>query len=396
MIDQQLVYLHTYIYTPNREYINSLKRGQVPAKTLLQTMFPVEFIHDSKRYKFTVAKSADDRYTLFINGSKCEVRARKLSDGGLLIAVGGNSHTIYWKEEVAATRLSVDSMTTLLEVENDPTQLRTPSPGKLVKFIVENGDHVVAGQPYAEVEVMKMQMPLIAQESGVVQLLKQPGSTIAAGDIIAILSLDDPSKVKHALPFEGMLPDLGAPSIEGTKPAYKFKSLVTTLENILNGYDNQVIMNASLQQLIEVLRDPKLPYSEWKMQISALHSRLPAQLDEQLEQLVDRSAKRSAIFPARQLSKLMEGALKQKDAGLLSTVMEPLLDITSRYANGLAAHEHSVFVKFLEEYYNVEKLFNGPNVREENVILKLRDENIDNLEKVVLIVLSHSKVSAKS
>lgn len=379
-----------------QEYINSLKRGQVPAKTLLQTMFPVEFIHDSKRYKFTVAKSADDRYTLFINGSKCEVRARKLSDGGLLIAVGGNSHTIYWKEEVAATRLSVDSMTTLLEVENDPTQLRTPSPGKLVKFIVENGDHVVAGQPYAEVEVMKMQMPLIAQESGVVQLLKQPGSTIAAGDIIAILSLDDPSKVKHALPFEGMLPDLGAPSIEGTKPAYKFKSLVTTLENILNGYDNQVIMNASLQQLIEVLRDPKLPYSEWKMQISALHSRLPAQLDEQLEQLVDRSAKRSAIFPARQLSKLMEGALKQKDAGLLSTVMEPLLDITSRYANGLAAHEHSVFVKFLEEYYNVEKLFNGPNVREENVILKLRDENIDNLEKVVLIVLSHSKVSAKN
>lgn len=380
-----------------QEYINSLKRGQVPAKTLLQTMFPIEFIHDGKRYKFTVAKSADDRYTLFINGSKCEVRVRKLSDGGLLIAVGGNSHTIYWKEEVSATRLSVDSMTTLLEVENDPTQLRTPSPGKLVKFIVENGDHIAAGQPYAEVEVMKMQMPLIAQESGVVQLLKQPGSTIAAGDIIAILSLDDPSKVKHALPFEGMLPELGAPIIEGTKPAYKFKSLVTTLENILNGYDNQVIMNASLQQLIEVLRDPKLPYSEWRLQISALHSRLPAQLDEQLEQLVDRSAKRSAVFPARQLSKLMESALKQSEsATMLGAVMEPLLDITTRYANGLAAHEHSVFVKFLEEYYNVEKLFNGPNVREENVILKLRDENMDNLEKVVLIVLSHAKVSAKN
>lgn len=383
--------------TARQDYINSLKRGQVPAKGLLQTMFPVEFIHDGYRYKFTVAKSADDRYTLFINGSKCEVRARNLSDGGLLIAVGGKSHTIYWKDEVAATRLSVDSMTTLLEVENDPTQLRTPSPGKLVKFLVENGDHIKTGQPYAEVEVMKMQMPLVAQESGVVQLLKQPGSTIAAGDIIAILTLDDPSKVKHALPFEGMLPDVGAPIIEGTKPAYKFKSLITTLENILKGYDNQVIMNASLQQLIEVLRDQKLPYSEWKMQISALHSRLPAKLDEQLEQLVERSAKRSAVFPARQLGKLLEGALKQPDAdALLGAVMEPLLDITRRYANGLEAHEHSVFVKFLEEYYDVEKLFNAPNVREENVILKLRDENVDNLEKVVIIVLSHSKVAAKN
>ncbi|CCK72032.1 uncharacterized protein KNAG_0I02460 [Huiozyma naganishii CBS 8797] len=380
-----------------KEYITSLQRGQVPSKMLLQTMFPVEFIHEGKRFKFTVAKSADDRYTLFINGSKCEVRARQLSDGGLLIAVGGKSHTIYWKEEAQATRLSIDHMTTLLEVENDPTQLRTPSPGKLVKFLVENGDHIASGQPYAEIEVMKMQMPLVSQESGIVQLLKQPGSTIVAGDIIAILTLDDPSKVKHALPFEGMLPELGAPMVEGTKPAYKFKSLVTTLENILNGYDNQVIMNASLQQLIEVLRDPKLPYSEWRMQISALHSRLPPDLDEQLEQLVNRSAKRGAVFPARQLAKILETSTKEKDSDpMLAGVVEPLIDITLRYTNGLEAHEHSVFVNFLEEYNAVEKLFNEHNIREENVILKLRDEYIDNLNKVVLIVLSHSKVSAKN
>ena len=379
-----------------QDYINSLTRGQVLSKSQLKTMFPVEFIHEGKRYKFTVAKSADDRYTLFINGSKCEVRVRKLSDGGLLIALGGKSHTIYWKEEVAATRLSVDSMTTLLEVENDPTQLRTPSPGKLVKFLVENGDHIAAGQAYAEIEVMKMQMPLLSQENGIVQLLKQPGSTIAAGDIIAILTLDDPSKVKHALPFEGLLPDLGSPVVEGTKPAYKFKSLVTTLENILKGYDNQVIMNASLQQLIEVLRDPKLPYSEWKLHISALHSRLPIKLDEQLEQLVERSEKRGAGFPAKQLGRLIETHVNQSSDALIGTVVEPLVNICNRYGNGLEAHEHSVFVNFLEKYYEVEKLFNGATDREENVILKLRDENADNLDKVALIVLSHSKVSAKN
>lgn len=379
------------------EYIVQLKRGQVPAKTLLETMFPVEFIHENKRYKFTVAKSADDSYTLFINGSKCEVRAVKLSDGGLLISVGGQSHTIYWKEEAQATRLSIDSMTTLLEVENDPTQLRTPSPGKLVKFLVENGDQIKAGQSYAEIEVMKMQMPLVSQENGVIQLLKQPGSTIAAGDIIAMLALDDPSKVKHALPFEGMLPELGSPMVEGTKPAYKFKSLVSTLENILKGYDNQVIMNASLQQLIEVLRDPRLPYSEWKLSVSALHSRLPIPLDEKLDKLVDRSSNRNAIFPAKQLHKMMEDAIKETDADpLLSTIVEPLVDITNRYTNGLEAHEHFVFVKFLEEYYNVEKLFSSHRNREENVILKLRDENLESLDKVVEIVLSHAKVSAKN
>ncbi|KAH3903567.1 acetyl-CoA carboxylase ACC1 SCDLUD_001209 [Saccharomycodes ludwigii] len=381
----------------HEEYINSLKRGQVPNKSLLQTMYPIEFIHEDKRFKFTVAQSADERYTLFINGSKCEVGVRKLSDGGLLISVGGKSHTIYWKEEVSATRLSIDSMTTLLEAENDPTQLRTPSPGKLVKYLVESGDHVNAGQPYAEVEVMKMQMPLVSQESGIVQLLKQPGSTVSAGDILGILSLDDPSKVKHALPFEGMLPELGAPIIEGTKPAYKFKSLVTTLENILKGYDNQVIMNTSLQNLIQVLRDPKLPYSEWRLQVSALHSRLPKELDDKLTDLVSRSEKRSADFPAKQLNKLLEHSIEEHSESILfSATVEPLLDITRRYSNGLKAHEHSVFAKFLEEYYDVESLFSGSNVREEDVILKLRDEHTDDLNKVVLTVLSHSRVFAKN
>lgn len=380
-----------------KEYIAQLKRGQVPSKALLETMFPVDFIHEGNRYKFTVAKSADDSYTLFINGSKCEVRAVKLSDGGLLISVGGQSHTVYWKEEAQATRLSIDSMTTLLEVENDPTQLRTPSPGKLVKFLVENGDNVKAGQPYAEIEVMKMQMPLVSQENGAIQLLKQPGSTIAAGDIIAMLTLDDPSKVKHALPFEGMLPELGSPMVEGTKPAYKFKYLVSTLQNILKGYDNQVIMNASLQQLIQILRDPTLPYSEWKLNISALHSRLPISLDEQLEKLIDRASNRNAIFPAKQLNKIIEKAIKEPDSDpLLSSVVEPLIDITTRYSNGLEAHEHSVFVKFLEEYYCVEKLFSSHGKREESVILKLRDENMADLDKVVLTVLSHAKVSAKN
>ena len=79
--------------------------------------------------------------------------------------------------------------------------------------MVDSGEHVDAGQPYAEVEVMKMCMPLIAQENGVVQLIKQPGSTVNAGDILAILALDDPSKVKHAKPFEGTLPSMGEPNV---------------------------------------------------------------------------------------------------------------------------------------------------------------------------------------
>lgn len=378
------------------EYTNSLERGQVPSKALLRTIFPIEFIYEGHKYKFTATKSSEDTYTLFLNGTRAIVGIRSLSDGGLLCAIDGKSHAIYWKEEPSATRMSVDGKTCLLEVENDPTQLRTPSPGKLVKYLVESGEHVVAGQAYAEVEVMKMCMPLIAQENGVVQTIKQPGSTVNAGDILAILALDDPSKVKHALPFEGTLPDLGEPSIGGSRPIHKFNKYAGILLNIFAGYDNQVIMNPTLKNLIESLREKDLPYSEWGLHVSALHSRLPPKLDEAMTSLIEKSQARGAEFPAKQLLKLIQKAEKESEDGLFGAVVAPLVDVATKYANGLVEHEFSFIAGLLDQYYEVEKLFSGSNNREEDVILKQRDENKSDLNKVLQTALSHSKVSSKN
>ncbi len=58
--------------------------------------------------------------------------------------------------------------------EYDPTTLRTDTPCKLVRFLVEDGAHVQAGGSYAEVEVMKMYMPLITKESGMLPLSCKP------------------------------------------------------------------------------------------------------------------------------------------------------------------------------------------------------------------------------
>lgn len=382
------------------EYRTNLEKGQVPGKELLKTVFPIEFIYDGHRYKFTATRSSLDSYHLFINGSKCSVGVRALSDGGLLILLSGRSHNVYWKEEVGATRLSVDSKTCLLEQENDPTQLRTPSPGKLVKFTVENGEHVKAGQAFAEVEVMKMYMPLIAQEDGIVQFIKQPGATLEAGDILGILSLDDPSRVQHAQPFLGQLPDLGPPQVVGTKPAQRFRLLHNILKNILDGFDNQVIMASTLKELIEVLRDPDLPYGEFNAQFSALHARMPQKLDAQFTQIVERARARKAEFPAKNLSKALQRFLEENvapgDVELLKSSLVPMTEVLDRYAEGQKVHEFNVFSDLLMQYAAVEKLFSGRTSRDEEVILRLRDENKDDINKVVQTVLSHSRIGAKN
>ncbi|MCJ1313429.1 acetyl-coenzyme-A carboxylase [Agyrium rufum] len=381
-------------------YKSSLEKGQVPSKDMLKTVFPVDFIYDGHRYKFTATRSSLDSYHLFINGSKCAVGIRSLADGGLLVLLNGRSHTVYWKDEVGATRMSVDSKTCLLEQENDPTQLRTPSPGKLVRFTVESGEHIKAGQAFAEVEVMKMFMPLIAAEDGIVNLIKQPGATLEAGDILGILALDDPSRVKHAQPFSGQLPEMGPPQIVGNRPPQKFALLHGVLHNILLGFDNQVIMASTLSQLVEVLRDPELPYGEWQSQFSALHSRTPAKLDAQLTQIVEKSRSRKLEFPAKQLTKaftrFLEDNVSPSDADTLRTSLAPLTEVIEKYNDGLKLHEYGVFSDLLDSYYRVEKMFSSRNARYEDVILKLRDEYKEDPLKTVGIVLSHSKIGAKN
>ncbi|KAJ5143910.1 uncharacterized protein N7515_002697 [Penicillium bovifimosum] len=383
-----------------QEYSHSLGKGQVPSKDILKTVFPVDFIYEGERYKFTATRASLDSYHLFINGSKCLVGVRALADGGLLVLLSGRSHNVYWKEEAAATRLSVDGKTCLLEQENDPTQLRSPSPGKLVKFTVENGDHIRAGQAYAEVEVMKMYMPLVAKEDGIVQFIKQPGATLEAGDILGILALDDPSRVKHAQPFTGQLPELGSPTVLGNKPSQRFFLLHGILENILRGFDNQVIMGSTLKDLVEVLRNPDLPYGEWNAQSSALHSRMPQKLDAQLQNIVDRAKARKAEFPAKQLQKaivrFIEDHVGTADGEILKATLAPLVQVINKFLDGLKSNEYNVFIGLLEQYYNVEKLFSTHNLRDEDVILKLREENKDDITSVVHTVLSHSRIGSKN
>ena len=382
------------------EYRKGLEKGQVPSKDVLRTVFPIDFIYEGQRYKFTASRSSLDSYHIFMNGSKCSIGVRALADGGLLMLLAGRSHSIYWKEEAAATRISVDSKTCLLEQENDPTQLRTPSPGKLVKFTVNSGDHVKAGQAFAEVEVMKMYMPLIAQEDGIAQFIKQPGATLEAGDILGILALDDPSRVKTAQQFTGQLPDLGPPQVVGNKPPQRFALMYSILQNILLGFDNQVIMTATLKDLVQVLRDPELPYGEWQAQFSALHSRTPQKLDAQLDQLVERAHSRHAEFPAKQLLKainrFIEDNMSSADGITLRTTLAPLMAVIEKYSDGLKVHEYSVFTGLLDQYWQVEKLFSSGSLRDEDVILKLRDENKDDVLPVVHTVLSHTRVSTKN
>ncbi|KAI7872973.1 acetyl-CoA carboxylase [Spinellus fusiger] len=381
-------------------YKQSLEKGQVPSKGSLKTVFSVDFIYENIRYNFTVTHSAPSIYTLYLNGTKTQVGIRDLSDGGLLVSIGGKSHTTYSREEVQATRLMIDGKTCLLEKESDPTQLRSPSPGKLVSLLLENGDHVKTGEAYAEIEVMKMYMPLVASEDGHIQFIKQVGATLEAGEIIGILSLDDPSRVKHALPFNGQVPVFGPPYISGDKPIQRFNDTKHVLEYVLQGYDNQALVQTLVKDITDILRNPELPYSELNQLMSALSGRIPQRLEHALQSVQASAFEAKREFPSVEFLKTVDDFARahissQSEATAFKTSVEPLVAIFERYRHGLKQHEYAVYVNLMEQYYDVEILFSTQQ-REEEVILSLRDQNKDSLEKILSIVLSHAKVNVKN
>ena len=63
------------------------------------------------------------------------------------------------------------------------------SPCKLVRHLVASGDHVAQNAPYAEVEVMKMMMPLLAPAAGVIRFELPEGAALGAGDLVATLEV---------------------------------------------------------------------------------------------------------------------------------------------------------------------------------------------------------------
>lgn len=229
------------------------------------------------------------------------------------------------------------------------------------------------------------------------QFIKQVGATLEAGDIIGILSLDDPSRVKTTLPFTGQVPAFGPPHITGEKPIQRFHAAKAALQHILQGYDNQALVQTAVKELTEVLRDPKLPYSEMAAMMSVLSSRMPHRLEQALKDCLQEHPEE---FPAVQLEEIMETHVRenlttQAEVTTFKNTFGPLLSVLQRYNKGLKHHEHSVYVELMEQYYDVEILFSGQQ-REEEVILSLRDQHKDHLEKVVAIILSHAKVSSKN
>ncbi|CAI9116352.1 OLC1v1017472C1 [Oldenlandia corymbosa var. corymbosa] len=381
------------------EYIGYLEKGQIPPKHISLVNSQVSLNIEGSKYTISMVRGGPGSYRLRMNKSEIEAEIHTLRDGGLLMQLDGNSHVIYAEEEAAGTRLLIDGRTCLLQNDHDPSKLVAETPCKLLRYLVPDGSHVDADTPYAEVEVMKMCMPLLAPASGIIHFRMSDGQTMQAGELIARLDLDDPSAVRKAEPFDGSFPNLGPPTAISGKVHQRCAANLNAARMILAGYEHDI--DEVVQNLLSCLDNPELPFLQWQECFAVLANRLPKDLRHDLEAIFKEyegvSSLQNVDFPAKILRGVIETHLSSspdKEKGAQERLVEPLLNLVKSYDGGRESHARVIVQSLFEEYLLVEELFSD-NIQAD-VIERLRLQHKKDLLKVVDIVLSHQGISRKN
>lgn len=384
----------------------SLEKGQIQAANTLTNVCDVELISEAVKYKVQAVKSGSNSYFLVMNGSFKEVDVHRLSDGGMLLSLEGASYTTYMKEEVDRYRIVIGNQTCIFDKENDPSLFRSPSAGKLINLLVEDGAHVIKGQPYAEIEVMKMVMTLTSPENGSITFVKRTGAVLEAGSLIGSMELDDPSLVTKAQLYRNTWPvndNIHVPE-KLNRVHNNYKSI---LENTLAGYClpdpyNAPRLREIIEKFMQSLRDPSLPLLELQEVIASISNRIPVSVEKKIRKLMmlyERNITSVlAQFPSQQIASVIDSHAatlqKRSDRDVFFLTTQGIVQLVQRYRNGIRGRMKAAVHELLRQYYAVESQFQHGHY--DKCVAQIRENNKDDMLTVVNTIFSHSQVAKKN
>lgn len=389
------------------DFLHSLERGQVlPAASLVNTV-NADLIYDGVKYCLKVARQSPTTYVIIMNDSDIEVDVHRLSDGGLLLSYGGSSYTTYMKEEIDRYRVTVGNKTCVFEKERDPTVLRSPSAGKLLQYVVADGSHVLASQPYAEIEVMKMVMTLHVQHSGCIRFLKRPGTVLEPGCIVALIDLDDPSCIHPVKPNTEPLPPQEPLPMVGERLHQVFHNVLENLVKIMDGYClpepyfSQKLKNW-VDTLMKTLRDPSLPLLELQEIMTSVAGRIPVTVEKAIRKVMAQYASNITSvlcqFPSQRIANILDShaaTLQRKaDREIFFMNTQSIVQLVQRYRSGIRGYMKSVVLDLLKHYLQVEMQFQQAHY--DKCVINLREQYKPDMTPVLECIFSHAQVSKKN
>ena len=139
---------------------------------------------DGRHYEFALRESG--REYLFLQGTlvhNCRIENRSNQPEAYVVHVGARSYRILVTDP---KRLRSGQSTGAHH--HGAAEIIASMPGKVVRVMVEVGNHVEAGAGIVVVEAMKMQNEMKTPKAGtLVKLNAEIGATVNAGDVLAVI-----------------------------------------------------------------------------------------------------------------------------------------------------------------------------------------------------------------
>jgi len=385
------------------EVVACLERGVVPDKaTTAYTKHKFDLLYSGVKYTCNMGQVSEHRYKLVINDSEIMVEGVMLYDGGTKVCLDGNSYSVYSERTATGLKVIIDGITCFFPDDADPTALQTVSAGKLLGYLVEDQDTVQPGQPYAEIEVMKTVMPLVAQNGpGKVTLLKSPGAPIEAGEVLARIQLAEGVVVKRAEKFTGKF----APSVVDQASCGKlrqFELAKNRLVNELCGFTpiSDTGDGTSFDDVFDLAYDPEV---------------LVLCIDELLKVAVPESAPRvkDCLANIREVAKAMlDTDQKSLSRELLNGVSElhaelqvmrheneldGLRNFAELFTGGQYTFGNTIIMNILQHYLKSESVFEQA-ASYQDAVLELRKQCPTNMswQNLAIMLRSHAMCSVKN
>uniref|UniRef100_A0A1I7RZR9 biotin carboxylase n=1 Tax=Bursaphelenchus xylophilus TaxID=6326 RepID=A0A1I7RZR9_BURXY len=395
---------HAKIAEVFSKFQSAIERGQILPTSELTETFELELVHNNVKYSVLVNRYGPINFLVKLNNSEICTEVRELGHESLLVTYSDQSYTCHLEEEIERYKVNIGRSLTIFEKENDPSVLRSRNAGRLLQYLVKDGEMVEKGETYAEMESMKMVINLeVKKAGGRLVHVARPGQALFPGTLIA--RLDDQGDMTSARPeeFEDDFDEWNQAEerkqLGKVRLNVKFEQLMQACKDVLDGYAVPESLfeqrkKALVDELFAILEDQSLPYTLFKVMLNVVETRInKIGTYNKIKELI---AKENIEFPAQELAEEMESymaTLEPSAAAVDQQYFDPLLNICDKFRSGLKGHKRLVVEELLNAYHQTETHF-------QEVSYDKGVNNIKSIESnpqaVVRKVYSHTRIRAKN
>ncbi|KAI6229369.1 hypothetical protein M3Y95_00523900 [Aphelenchoides besseyi] len=394
---------HAKITEVFSKFQSAIERGQILPTSELTETFELELVHNNVKYSVMVNRYGVINFLVRVNDSEVYTEVREVGNGNLLVTYSDESHTCYLEEEVERYKVSIGRTLTIFEKENDPSVLRSRNAGRLLQYLVKDGEHVAVGETFAEMESMKMVINLeVKKAGGRLVYVARPGQALFPGTLIA--RLDDQGDMSSSKPkdFVGSISEWKSAEDKRRSTLVRlnarFDMVVQSCKDILNGYAVPESLfeqwkTKLIDDLFAVLDNPKLPFSFFQVMMNVVETRMSRIANyNRICELYKHETKFKAVELAEEMQNYLS-SLNPSELGVEKQHYDELLKICEHFEHGLEGHKRLVVIELLEAFLETEIYFQ--DVSYDKGVSNVKSVVLDPVE-VVRKVYSHTRIRIKN